>query len=139
MRDKLLLALQTDYNSVRRGTCYKVILPLVSAHKFHGPDPKAYWEALLKQKINKRAESLMKQGLCQRHVLTDMLVAFVENELMVEHRPDLPPDFDVNVIYPTKHFLCSLIHRFHVKNPQPDPHDLEVIRRVKVAYIEKVQ
>ena len=66
------------------GICYKMNLPLKGSHN-HLISPQTYWETRLNAKVSKRAKVLIRQGLCHRQVLNQMLLSFIENELVPEH------------------------------------------------------
>ena len=85
LRKELFEALQKDESKVRFGTCFKVTLPLINGHQCHVVDPQQYWEQRFRSIIGKRAEVLIKQGLCQTSILKDMLTSFIDNELFAEH------------------------------------------------------
>ena len=85
LREELFNLIKEDVNSVRRGICYKVTLPLISAHKLHEVSPHCYWDQRLKNDISKRAEVLIKQGICHKQILKEMLNSFIENELLSDH------------------------------------------------------
>lgn len=105
LRNELALKIRSDPKSIRHGTLYKVTLPLMSAHKCHIIDPQEYWENRLRIKVARRAAVLIKQGLCLKSVLKDMLISYIKNELFAEH--DVPKVRNFLLIYIQLYFLIT--------------------------------
>ena len=88
LRKDLMNALKENPDKVKKEAMYRVSLPLMNAHKCHKIDMHCFWEERFKSRIEKRAAVLIKQGLCQRYVLKEMLASYLENEVIPEY--DLP-------------------------------------------------
>ena len=87
-------------------------------------------------RLRKRGLSLIKQGICERPFLKELLVTFLENEIATNS--NFQNDIPLQSLYPTYGLLRNYM-KLYLRKETPKHKDTEDIRKIKLSYIEKIK